>query len=312
VARLASTVLVVALLAATAAAFALTQGLKLQKSPISGTEVERVFSPVCACDRAGGDEATIAFRLRESDRIDVEILDGDRVVRTLERAQSYPRGPVEVEWDGRDDAGEVLPEGEYSPRVRLREAHQTITLPNPIRIDTTPPTIQDVSIEPRVLSPDGDGRADRVVVTYRLSEPGRGELYVDGERRVLQRFHRPEDRMVWNGKLDGEPQRPGIYGLHVAAFDPAGNLSETPPVPVRLRFVALGRKRITVPAGSRFAVRVSADAPRVRWRLGPRSGVAQPGTLRLRAPLQKGRYTLTVTANGRSERAAVFVQERAS
>ena len=50
-ARIASTVLVVALLAATAAAFALTQGLKNQPAGIFGTKVERgVFSPVCGCD----------------------------------------------------------------------------------------------------------------------------------------------------------------------------------------------------------------------------------------------------------------------
>ena len=39
---------------------------------------------------------------------------------TIERARSYPPGLVEVAWDGRDDAGEVLPEGEYRPRIRLR------------------------------------------------------------------------------------------------------------------------------------------------------------------------------------------------
>jgi hypothetical protein len=50
----------------------------------------------------------------------------------------------------------------------------------------------------------------------------------------------------------------------------------------------------------------------VRWRLGRRSGFAEPGTLRLRAPLQKGRYTLTVTANGRPARAAIYVRERES
>ena len=54
-ARIASTVLVVALLAATAAAFALTQGLKNQPAGIFGTKVERgVFSPVCDCDSDDG------------------------------------------------------------------------------------------------------------------------------------------------------------------------------------------------------------------------------------------------------------------
>ena len=76
-----------------------------------------------------------------------------------------------------------------------------------------------------------------------------------------------------------------------------------------VRFVTLGRDRITAAAGAPFAVRVSSDAERVRWTLGGRSGFARPGTLRLRAPLQKGRFTLTVSANGHTARAAVFVRE---
>lgn len=307
-ARIASTVLVVALLAATAAAFALTQGLKLEKSPIFGTRVpHRVFSPVCGCDRA---RATVSFRLREADRLDVEILDGDRVVRTLEDGRSYPRGRVTVEWDGRDDAGAVLPEGEYKPRVRLAGARQTITLPNPIRIDVTRPIVQDVEIGPRVVSPDGDGRRDRVVVTFRLNEEARGQLFVDGRRRVLTKFARTEQRLEWGAKVDGRAVAAGTYALAVSAVDPAGNEADrTPPVQLRVRYVALGRTRITARAGTRFAIRVSADAERVRWTLGGRGGFAQPGTLLLRAPLQKGRFTLTVTANGRAARAAVFVRE---
>ena len=73
-ARLASTVLVVALLAATATAFALTEGLKLEPSPILGTRVDKVFSPVCRCESA---RARISFRLREADRLDIALVDSD-------------------------------------------------------------------------------------------------------------------------------------------------------------------------------------------------------------------------------------------
>jgi hypothetical protein len=307
VARIASTVLVVLLLAATAAAFALTQGLKLQKSPIFGTNVQPVFSPVCECDRA---TATIAFRLRKADRLDVSIVDGGRVVRTLESDRSHPKGRVEIEWDGRDDAGRVLPEGPYQPRIHVRSQHQTITLPNPIRIDVTPPVLQDVSFSRRVLSPDGDGRGDTITVRYRLNENGRGMLFVNGKRRALTRFPRKEEAIVWNGKARGRPLRGGRYELELAAFDPAGNRTgKTVPVPVTVRYVSLGRDRIRVPAGASFPLRVSSDAARVRWTLGGRSGFAPPGTLRLRAPSQKGRFTLTLSANGHTARAAVFVRE---
>jgi hypothetical protein len=234
-------------------------------------------------------------------------------VRTLERNRSYPAGKVVIDWDGRDDSGSVLPEGEYEPRVRLRGGHQTITLlGSPIRIDVTPPVLQDVTVRPkaRVFSPDGDRRRDLLRVRYRLSEPGRAELYVDGKRRVRTLFPRTEDRIDWSGKVNGRPLAPGTYAVQLAAFDPAGNRTDlTARIDVTVRYVALGRKRIVALAGQRFALRVSSDARRVRWKLGARSGVAAPGTLRLRAPLQPGRFTLTLSANGHTARAAVFVRE---
>ena len=145
---------------------------------------------------------------------------------------------------------------------------------------------------------------------YRLNEEGRGALFVNGKRRALTRFPRTEETIVWNGKVaDGRCGR-ASYGLQLVAFDPAGNRSaRTPAIPVAVRYVTLGRNRIPVAAGAPFAVRVSSDAERVRWTLGGRSGFARPGTLRLRAPLQKGRFTLTVSANGHTARAAVFVRE---
>ena len=301
--------LVVALLAATAAAFGLTEVLKLQKSPITGTNIVKVFSPVCKCATA---QAAIRFKLRERDVLDVSIIDSnDVVVATIATGRAAPAGRVLLRWDGRDGAGQVLPEGEYRPRVHLREAKFTTVLPNPIRIDVTPPVVLALDVTPLVFSPDGDGRADGVGATYRLSEDARGVLFVNGERRVLTKFARPEGRLDWYGKIAGEPLRAGRYRLAVGARDPAGNVARrTPPVVVRIRYVALGRNRVEVAADATFAIRVSSDARTVRWRLGARSGTAPPGTLRFRAPTQKGRYTLIVTANGRSARAAVIVRER--
>lgn len=310
-ARIVSTVLVVALLAATAAAFALTQGLKRQKSPIFGTHVDKVFSPVCKC---ATDSATVAFKLRKPDRIDVAIVDGaDRVVRTIVRGREYSKGPVEVEWNGRDDAGRVLPEGDYRPSVHLDRARRTIRLPNPITLDVTAPLVEVVTVAPRVFSPDGDRRSDSVTFRYRLSEPGRGMLFVNGKRRVLQLFAREAGSLTWYGKVRGRSLRAGSYRAQIGAFDPAGNRAErSKPVELAIRYVELSRERVIVGAGERFTIAVSSDARRVRWSLGGRSGTAPPGDLRLQAPLQKGQFTLAVSANGRAARVPVFVREPGS
>jgi hypothetical protein len=56
------TVLVLLILGATAAAFVVTEDLKLEPDPLARPRIDRTFSPVCDCDQA---TAQIAFRLRE-------------------------------------------------------------------------------------------------------------------------------------------------------------------------------------------------------------------------------------------------------
>jgi FlgD Ig-like domain len=308
VARFAPVALVAALLVATGLAFVYTESLKLTKSPIVGTRVlPKVISPVCDCPT---DAAVIAFRLRKADVVDVEIIDaGGRVVRNLVARQPRGRGRVSFVWRGEDDAGAVAPEGSYRPRIKLRREHRTIVLPNPVRIDTTPPTVAMTRLAPRVFSPDGDARADRVVAGYRVDEPARVSLYVDGVRTVLKKGRATEGTIAWFGRKDGEPLPQGPYTLRLGAADLAGNESRrTRAKVVVIRYVALGRNRVETTPGTRFAVLVLTDAARVTWKLGARTGVARSGTLRLRAPLQSGRFTLTVTANGAKARAAVIVR----
>ena len=63
--------IVLALLGATAAAFAVTERLKLERSPVTGTRVDRVFSPVCECAR---DVAVISIVLRRRETVTLDIL----------------------------------------------------------------------------------------------------------------------------------------------------------------------------------------------------------------------------------------------
>jgi hypothetical protein len=309
VARILSTLLVVGLLGGTAAAFAVTEGLKLQKSPITSTRVDSILSPVCGCPRTRS--ATIAFRLRKADRVTVQIEnDQNLVVRTLVRGKASPRGRFSVTWDGRDDAGNVLPEGSYKPRVHLAHAHRTIVLPNPIRLDTTPPKIRLVRPIPPVISPDGDHRRDQVRVRYRVSEPAYAILYVNGVRRYRGRTHQLVGEARWTALIGGHGVPPGRYRISLAARDLAGNLSKPVPIgTVRVRYITLAERVLRVRAGTKFHVRALTDAPNVRWRLGKRSGVGRR-KLVLRAPVKPGRYYLLVQVNRHAARALVVVERR--
>ncbi len=302
--------IVLALLGATAAAFAVTERLKLERSPITGTRVDRVFSPVCECAR---DVSVISFVLRRRETVTVDVLDRNgRSIRTLVRNRSERRGRVSYTWDGLDNAGSVVPEGVYRPRVRLRRNGRTIVLPNPIRVDTTAPAITLLRVFPRVFSPDGDGNRDRVTATYRIDERARAVMLIDGRQRVQSKFRRVQGNLVWFGRVNGRTVAPGLYEIRLRAVDRAGNRSmRTRAVPVRVRFVELSRERIEVVAGKRFSVRVRTDADSYSWLFAGERGSGQRQVLILRAPETPGAYTLYVTVGGRAARAAVDVLEPA-
>jgi hypothetical protein len=309
VARLLPIALVLALLAGTAAAFAVTERLKLVRSPIGAPEIDKTFSPVCDCAK---ERARIAFRLRRAEDVDVAIVDGSGdVVRTLFTGRPFPPGTVAATWDGRDDAGRIVPEGSYKPRVHLERERRTIELPNPIRVDVTPPRIRIAELRPPdAFSPDGDGRNDKLQVFYAIDEAAKALLYVDGRRVVRTRFSRQEDKLEWFGVRDGRRLRAGRHRLALRAEDIAGNVGPPASAAIRIRYVELARRRVVVPPRVRFGIRVRTDARTYRWRLAGRTGIGRGPLLVLRAPAVPGRYALFVEANGRADRATVIVRER--
>ncbi len=295
--------LVLALLGCTAAAFAVTEGLKLEKSPISNTVVDKVVAP----DSSGNSIASISFVLRKPDRLTVQIVNGNGdVIRTLARSQRARRGSLQFKWNGRDDRGRVVPDGSYRPRVHLAREHRTIGLPNVIRMDATPPLIKLVSARPAVFSPDGDFRHEFVRIRYLTSEKAQAILYVDGDRRTTVK------RLVRAGKLDWGGQaarglRPGLHRLRLRAIDSAGNLSNpTRAVVVRVRYIEVRPHVLRVHTRARFGFRVDTDAKRYSWHLGPRGDVKKQRLLILRAGAP-GTYHLVVAANGHVSRALVVV-----
>lgn len=307
-ARLPQALIVFALLGATAAAFAVTERLKLERSPITGTQVDTVFSPVCECTR---DVAVISFVLRKRGSVTVDMLDaGGRRVRTLVRDRPEQQGRVSYTWDGRDNLERIVAEGIYRPRVLLEENGRTIVLPNPIRVDTTAPRIRLLKVFPQVFSPGSDGQRDRVTARYEIDEPARAMMLVDGRRRVLSKFRSTAGQLVWFGRVNGQPVRPRTYEIRLRATDRAGNRSSSRRVvPAVVRYVELARNRIEVVAGKRFSVRVLADARSYRWLFAGERGTRRRRVLVLRAPETPGDYAVYVSVGRFAARAEVVVTE---
>jgi hypothetical protein len=277
-----------------------TENLKLEKSPISRTSVSKVVAP----DSLSNDTAAISFLLRKPDRLTVEIVNGSGdVVRTLARGKAARAGTQQFTWDGRDNANEVVPDGSYRPRVHLAREHRTILMPNPIRMDATPPLIKLDSVRPRVLTPDTG--ASLVRIRYRTSERARAILYIDGDRRVTVRRYLRGGKLDWRGRgvrLLG----PGPHRVRLRALDFATNLG--PPsraITFVVRYVELRPKVVRVKTGSRLGFRV-LSAKSYSAHLGSLHTRRSGPLLILRAP-KPGHYVLRVNANGHVARAVVVV-----
>ncbi len=302
------------LLVGSAVAFGVAERLKVERSPVTGTDVDKVFSPVCRCPQR---RASIAFRLLRADRLKLSLLDDEgHEVRTLVAGERLARGLHEFFWNGRDDDGQLVVEGRYRPKVDLGRADRTIVLPNPIRVDMTAPVVRVVSVKPRTLSPDGDGRGDIVRIRYRANERVRGLLLVNGRVRVVSRSQRPGGVLQWlGGSANGGTLRPGMYRLAVQARDLAGNVSKRMAAAVvTLRYIHLEDGMVAAAPGERLRLRVDTDASRVRWILRRGSSVVDRGiarrTIRLRAPATPGRYVLVAEAAGHPARTLVAVHRQ--
>jgi hypothetical protein len=295
-----STAFLVALLAATAGAFALTEGAKLEVTPIYKTSVAPVFSP-------GVSPGSIDFRLRKKDHLSVWMThDGKHY--TVVRGHTYPAGEVRLLFTGVSPSGVTLPQGIYVPVVHLTRSHRTITIPSEMRLDTTPAVIHFPHRQHAVISPDGDGHKDLYRVRYTVNEPAHGILIVDGKQVEYTKDEKLANQLTWNGKFHGVPAKPGNHVLKISAKDLAGNITKPFPFAiVQVRYITLGRTRVLVRPGGKFAVRMSHDSPTVSWILHGRHGVAGGVTLHLRAPKTPGIYRLYVTAANHSAKAIVVV-----
>lgn len=310
--RLLSTTTLVGLLVATAAAFAVTEKLKLEKSPVTGVQVSKTFSPVCRCSRS---HALIRVRLRHADTVSVTLLDRHgQTAATLAAGRAVPRGWSAFTWNGVLDDGALARHGTYDVRIHLAARHSTIVLPSPdqVTVDTRPPQVLGVTPNRDTFSPDGDHQADDVRIRYRLSEGARVLVFLRGRRILKTNRHPQSGTLTWYGVLpDGRRLPAGTYTLELGAVDPAGNVTPKAgrwPVRLTIRYIVLANHRIPVAAGGRVAIGVSTDAKRYDWRLGARRGTAHGPVLRIAAPRAPGRYTLTVTEHGHSDRAAVIVR----
>jgi hypothetical protein len=317
--RVLTSVTLLGLLVATAAAFAITEHLKLKKSPLYAVQVSAgaapplhrpqpvVISPVCHCATS---VARIGIRLRHPDRVKVTIVDsaGHTVATRGSDGLLGAHVAQHFVWDGRTDSGALVPDGVYNPWVNL--ASHTFKFANKITVDTQPPRVLSATGLKPVLQA-GPGRS--VAVKYDVDEKAHAIVYLGNRQVSLGRLSRLNAKIKWNGRLQHRQLPAGRYVLSIGARDLAGN--ETPAgarkhVTVVLRYIEVAPGRVSVRSGRPFKVHVETASKRYTWRLGHRHGERRGKRLRLRAPTTPGTYRLVVTENGHAATAVVRVNAK--
>ncbi|HJU37511.1 MAG TPA: hypothetical protein VJ716_08865 [Gaiellaceae bacterium] len=305
--RVLTSVTLLGLLVATAAAFAITEHLKMEKSPIYATKISSLFSPVCGRE-CPTRKATVQLKLRHTDRVTVTIVDADddKVATIAPGVLVRAHSPQHFYWHGQTDAGGRAPDGVYKPWVAL--PHHKYRFINKIVLDTKPPRVLSAhALKPVLFA--GPGRS--VAIRYKLDGKAHALVYLGRRLIVKGRKSAPQFKIKWSGTLEHRPLPAGTYVLSIGAQDLAGN--RTPAagrrqVTVLLRYIEVTPGLVRVRSGRQFKVHVETASRRYTWRLGQRHGTRRGKTLRVRAPSTPGTYRLVATENGHATTAIVRVR----
>lgn len=129
-------------------------------------------------------------------------------------------------WDGKDEDGNVVPDGKYS--CIIRNVHGSAKVTKTIIVDTTNPTITDLIDTPDPFKPSS---GQTTTISYTLSEKCAVTLKINNSagkliRTFSQTLLAGEHDTIWDGKdSHGKLVPSGLYKYTVFVKDIAGNIA---------------------------------------------------------------------------------------
>lgn len=94
------------------------------------------------------DAATFNYSISDEAAVSIEVVDGNgTVVRNLDAMDSQPAGQYVVQWDGRDNAGQVVADGRYLLQVTAAGMSRSAMQNAEVRVDTKPPTLRLTNLD---------------------------------------------------------------------------------------------------------------------------------------------------------------------
>ncbi len=218
------------------------RALQAAATPVAGATATPA---VLALDAAGaGATASLAFTAVVPVDVTVTVEDATGgVVRQLGTG-ALAVGPHAYTWDGRDDSGLRVPDGDYRFAIRG-------TAPGSVAVAITVPIAVTSSLlaakaSPSAISPNGDGRADRTKVTFTLRTPAKVRVTVlDKAGRTIRTLTDATRAagtasVIWDGRRSSSSVVPdGTYTISIAATTADGTRVVTVPVTVSVKGVAV-------------------------------------------------------------------------
>ena len=197
-------------------------------------------------NRVLDDIAAISFIASTHGFFDIKIFDSnEQLIRQLVYQALYPDSEtqeIEVQWDGRDDNGNFVKNGQYKLVVNAgsKEKEKSIM----IGVDKKP-FITNAKAIPDPFSPDEDGVDDTTTISYDISENAyvSVEIYQqDTLVRTLvdnQFFSYGSYSHIWDGKDEQGSDLPeGRYTIKISAQAEMGNIADPVFVNVSMLFIS--------------------------------------------------------------------------
>jgi len=159
----------------------------------------------------------------------VEDRDGKEAATIARRVELSP-GEQKFIWDGRGNG--PIADGQYFIKIYAEDEAGNLGRSGPavVVVDTVPPTIESVAVNPNPFTPNNDGVKDWTLFSYSLSEPCYTELKIfRNDGTTLFRDYRQYNIINGSYKWDGSGFHGEILGeehpYYLYAEDRAGNVT---------------------------------------------------------------------------------------
>jgi flagellar hook assembly protein FlgD len=238
--------------------------------PLAVTRLRAVPSALTPNGDSSGEETRVSFWLTRRATLAVTVVNAGNgaLVRTLLPEQERGRGTVSLLWDGRTAGGSIVPDARYRVHVSARSGSEQVSRSRLVVVDRT---LGALALLPASFSPNGDGRSERLVLSFELTRPADVLVQIRRRGRSVRTILRGPlvaggHGAVWDGQTTGGKRAgDGGYTAIVLATTSLGTRALTRPLRLDT-----ARPQVRV-----LSLRVVGGVTRLRFRL------SEPGLLRI-------------------------------